>query len=97
MAIGSSVNTPVILNYPNTGVIEVNNTSGAPVTTYLPGAPSTGDMVVVKDFGGNAGTYSITVQSPISGITIDGSATYMMNLNYQSITLYWNNIRWGII
>jgi len=37
------------------------NTAGGAVTVTLPGSPSAGDMVVVSDYNGSAGTNSITI------------------------------------
>ena len=80
------------LNWANMQVIEVNNTSGAALSQPLPAAPTTGQVISVKDWGGNAGTYPITVLGNIDGVT-----NFVMNLNNQSITLYWDNIRWNLI
>lgn len=82
----------VALNWANTIVIEVNNTSALPINQDLPAAPSTGQVVIVKDWGGNATAHNITILG-----TIDGSTNYVIYENYQSITLYWDNIRWNII
>ena len=76
-------------------VIEVVNTTGAAVTQYLP-VPAGLQVMVVKDGGGNAGTYNITVADSL-GKLIDGSASYVLNMNYQSITLYYNGSAWRII
>lgn len=82
----------VVLNWSNATVIEVNNTSNAAISQELPGAPTTGQVVIVKDWSGTAGTYPTTILG-----TIDGGTNYPMTYNYESVTLYWDNIRWGII
>lgn len=43
-------------------------------------------IFIIKDIAGNAGTNNITVSLETAG-TIDGSATYVINANYDSITL----------
>jgi len=50
----------------------------------------------IKDAGGNAGTNNITIIT--QGVeTIDGSATYVINSDYDSITLYSDGNNWYII
>jgi len=46
-------------------------------------------VVVVKDESGACGTNAITITLE-SGGTIDGAANFVMNTNYQSVTLYIN-------
>lgn len=82
----------VALNWANITVIEVNNTSNSAINQDLPAAPSTGQVVIVKDWGGNSALHNITVLG-----SIDGSTNYVLTENYESITLYWDNIRWSII
>lgn len=76
-------------------IIEVVNTSGAAINQYLP-VPAGRQIMVVKDGGGNAGTYPITILDSL-GKLIDGSASYVLNMNYQSITLYYNGSAWRVI
>ena len=73
-------------------IIGVTHAGAAAVT--LP-ANTAGRVVTVKDEQGNAGTQNITV-TPASG-TIDGSANYVINTNYGSITVYCNGTNWFII
>lgn len=51
----------------------------------LPGS-SLGFNVTIKDFTGNAGANDINVNA-LAGQFIDGSATYVMNSNYEAITI----------
>ena len=82
----------VVLNWANVIVIEVNNTGATAINQELPAAPTTGQVVVVKDWSGTASTYSVTIIG-----TIDGATNYTLTVNYESVTLYWDNIRWNII
>jgi hypothetical protein len=55
----------------------------------------TGLKIIVKDEGGNAGTYRIRL-TPSSGL-IDGNSYVDMNINYMSLTLVARNNNWWII
>ena len=54
-----------------------------------------GYILIVKDEGGNAGTYRIRV-TPLSGL-IDGNTYIDMNINYMSLTFVARNNNWWII
>lgn len=64
-------------------------------TVNLMATPATGTTIVIKDNVGSAGANNITV-TPAAG-NIDGSASYVMSTNYQSITLVYNAVQWNII
>ena len=51
--------------------------------------------VGIKDSTGGAMAFNITV-TPASG-TIDGSATYVMNADYESVTLISNGTNWVVV
>lgn len=93
--------TPITVNssysIPNgtNSYVMVNNTSGFPISITLPPNPVNGQIEVIKDVGGNASVYNITV-NPFSG-TIDGLASFIMTSNYQSVTFYYNGSFWSII
>jgi hypothetical protein len=55
-----------------------------------------GRSFTIKDAGGLAGTNNITIVGE-GGELIDGSANYVINSNYNSITLYSNGIEWYVI
>jgi len=61
------------------------------IIIQMPGAQtlSSGQMFVVKDEGGNAGNYNITVKSSGSQ-TIDGETSIILESPYASINLYTN-------
>ncbi|HLY56762.1 MAG TPA: hypothetical protein VKS60_14460, partial [Stellaceae bacterium] len=67
--------------------------SGGAVSVTLSSSPSTGQMVWVKDVTGAAGTNAIT----ISGGTIDGSASLVINSNYGEALLVASIYGWSII
>jgi len=55
----------------------------------------TGLKLVIKDEGGNAGTYRIRLTPSVG--TIDGNSYVDMNINYMSLTLVARNNNWWII
>lgn len=76
-------------------IVVINKSSGAATTVTLPSSVTTGDTYIIKDGKGDANTNNITV-TPSSG-NIDGSSTYVMNINYQSITVVYNGVQWNVI
>lgn len=74
-------------------VVVVNKTVGAASAVALP-AGVTGQVFVIKDGKGDAAANNITI-TPAAG-TIDGAATYVMNTNYQSVTLIYNATQWNV-
>lgn len=76
-------------------VVVVNKTTGAATTVNLPSSPSTGDTYSIKDGKGDAATNNLTL-TPASG-NIDGAATFVMKVNYESITVVYNGTQWNII
>lgn len=79
----------------STDYVILTSTSAAH-TIDLPNAPSTGQQYIIKDVTGTAGTHNISVTTPGGTVTIDGSTTYTMNVNYGSLTVvfdgsnYWS-------
>jgi len=53
-----------------------------------------GKVFVVKDVSGNAFTNPITITA--IGHTIDGQNSYVLNVNYGSITLVFTGLEWNI-
>ena len=73
-------------------IIAITNTDAARAVTISTEDEDTGTVdnprvFVIKDESGGAAAYNITVTLE-SGGTIDGAASYVINQNYQSITLY---------
>ncbi len=54
-----------------------------------------GRTVIVKDVGGNAGTNNITITTE-GAETIDGAASFVINTNYESVSLVSDGTNWFI-
>ncbi len=74
--------------------ILVDSSAGAH-TINLITSPVTGTQFIIKDATGNAAANNITI-SPAAG-NIDGSASYVINNNYGSITVIYSGTQWNII
>ena len=72
------------------------NTGGGPISIRLPQAPQDGRVLTIKDEQNNAVVNNITVTAAF-GDTIHGAASYIMNVNRQAVTLYYNSGTWQII
>lgn len=69
-------------------LVSITNT-GAPRTVHLPpAADTTGQVFVIKDESGGAGTNNITVQPGDSGETLDGAASVAISTNYDKLYVY---------
>ena len=73
-------------------IVAITNTDAARAVTISTededsGSTSQPRIIIVKDESGGAAGHNITV-SLESGGTIDGAASYPIDQNYQSITLY---------
>lgn len=75
--------------------VALNKTVGAATVVNLPNSPTAGQVFVIKDAKGDAAANNITV-TPASG-TIEGAGTYVMNLNYQSVTVFYNGASWSVM
>lgn len=76
-------------------VIRVDS-SGGGFTVSLPAGHAAGDTLVIKDVSGSAGTNNVIID-PNAAETIDGSATFTMSVNYQSVTVVSDGTNWAII
>ena len=81
--------TPALTDY----LLDIN--VAAPSSVVLPVSP-TGTVFIVKDISGAASINPITVTA-IGGILIDGSTSALINTNYGSITLVYNDTEWNIV
>lgn len=64
------------------------------VTITLP-VSTTGKVYIIKDSVGAAQTNPITIVATAS--TIDGLASYTLNVDWSSVTLVYNGIEWNIV
>lgn len=89
--------TPTAISYQVLGtdaIIGVTSTS-APRTITMPNPAQAGQRWTITDESGGAATNNITISG--NGLNIDGSATYIINLNYGSIDIYSNGTAFFII
>ena len=75
-------------------LVGVNSVPGIQ-TVRLPAAPPVGTVVIVKDEGNAAAGNNITIATT-DGSVIDGSATYVVNVNRAAISIYFNGAHWFI-
>ena len=75
-------------------IVEVDTTSSR--TIRLPNAPSTGQIFVIKDITGSAGSNNISLTTVGGAVTIDGSTTQTMNVNYASVQVFFNGTSYFI-
>jgi hypothetical protein len=71
-------------------------TSGGVITLLLPNAPVTGQVWTVKDASGAAATSNITVTTVGGAVTIDGVTSYVLNVNYQSISVIFDGASYSV-
>lgn len=70
--------------------------SAVPITVQLPDAPAGYSYWIIKDRTGNASIRNITVTTVTGAVLFDGAATYIMNTNYQAITVMFNGTSYEI-
>lgn len=72
------------------------DTSALAITVQLPNAPAAGRVYVVKDRIGDAATRNITVTTVGGVVNIDGATSFVMNNNFQAISLIFNGAAYEI-
>lgn len=87
--------------------VNVTTTGASGLATLsLPASPKKGQLVYIKDVGGNAATVSITVIGSPKGTKtaegtsphlIDGSASKSITTSYGALQLLWNGSGWSIV
>jgi hypothetical protein len=75
-------------------IIFTDSTNNA-ITITLP-TPAAGRTLIIKDKTGKAATHNVTISHHASE-TIDGSNTYVIYVNYTSITICSDGSNWSII
>lgn len=78
--------------------VVIVKTVGSPTTVNLPGGPTLGQEILIKDGKGDAGQPLFnSIDIAASGTTIDGFNTVRIRNNYGAYTLMWNGTEWNII
>ena len=91
--LNAATHTIVDANY----LMHITYTTTGPVVITIPSAQAVLErQITFKDAGGNASTNSITIITESSEL-IDGQVTYVINSNYEAITLYSDGTNWFII
>lgn len=76
--------------------IDYSGTGAGPTTIILPKSPIVGQLVIIKDFSGDAATVNLMVT--VDGvISIDGSTTATISTNYGALQLFWNGSSWSSV
>lgn len=76
-------------------VITMNKTVSEVTTVTLPTSPATSRSIIVKDGKGDATNFNITLDG--DGETIDGSATFVLDEDFQSAEIIYNGTEWNVI
>lgn len=90
----TTISTPYVVQATD-DFVSMNSFGGAR-TVQLPNAPATGRVFVIKDHAGTAGSNNITITTVGGVVIIDGSATFVMNTNYQSIQVIFNGSNYEV-
>ena len=77
-------------------VVLCDSATGTSAFTITMPSAAIGRRLTVKDSGGGAASYNITIATP-SSETIDGSATFVLNINYGAVTLTSDGTNWFIV
>ena len=90
----TDVNSSTYTILPSDKIISVSYTSTGAVTITLP-TPVNKMSYVIKDSGGNCNANNITIETSGSE-TIDGNSNYVLNNDYDAISLYSDGSNWYI-
>lgn len=61
------------------------------LTIQLPNSTTEGRIIRIKDYTGDCSTNNITITTVGGAVNIDGATSYVMNSDFQSVSLIWNN------
>jgi len=70
--------------------------SSGVLTIDLPDTTTTGRLFIVKDEGGDAATNNITITTTGGAVLIDGATTFVMNTDYEAVSLVWNGTSYSV-
>jgi len=93
---GSAASTTYVNSSPYTVlttdhiILMDTNLFASPMTVNLPNSATDGQSWTIKDWSGAASSFNITVTTVGGSVTIDGSTTVVMAVNYESITVAWS-------
>jgi hypothetical protein len=74
--------------------VMVRKPVGSATSIVLPTSPPNWTAYVIKDAAGSAAANVITITG---SAPIDGSASFVINQAYESVTLMFNGVDWSII
>lgn len=69
-------------------IIIIDKTVPEVTTVEFPASPANGRYIIVKDGGGDAASFNVTLDG--NGKNIDGASAYVISTNYGAITLQFN-------
>lgn len=83
----------------NSGVCVVKKASGAATQVTLTARAQSGYLALVKDGKGDAGTNNITIipDATTNNTTIDGSANFILSVNYAAALFMHDGTEWGLV
>lgn len=67
------------------------------MNVQLPASPVQGRMITVKDGGGNAATFNITITSSQNIDNVSGSVGFVLNQAWASVDLVFNGVAWNVL
>jgi hypothetical protein len=86
-------------NTPITSLVDqilLVGTLSSNITITLPVSPVIGQIIFIKDQKGSAGSHPITIAG--NSNTIDGNASYVLNVSYESVQLVYGSLgAWSIV
>lgn len=80
---------------PNSTIYCSCDPSGGAITLDFPSNPSQGQIFIVKDATGSAGTNHITITTTGGTITFDGATSLTISTNYGVSRLIWNGTNYN--
>jgi hypothetical protein len=76
------------------GFVGINKSVASATAVTLPASPQVGRILQIADLAGNAHTYNITVSG--NGHNIDNAGTFVLNSDWQTISLIFTGTIWKV-